>query len=110
MFKMEIQMDEEKILREDKINLLKVYAALDKICSEHGLKKEGKADDGTITYTTNDKRKGFGAMVAASIQLDRQYWFVPNCKKHLWSDDEDNPGVWETEDLLDNALRRKGLK
>ena len=108
MFKMEIQMDEEKILREDKINLVKVYAALDKIFAEHGLKKEGKAADGTITYTSNDARKGFGAMCAASIQLDRQYWFVPNCKKYLLSTDEDNPGVWETEDFLANALRRRG--
>ena len=46
MFAMKIQMDEEKILREGKINLQKVYAALDRIFAKYNLVKGETEPDG----------------------------------------------------------------
>ena len=108
MFKMQIQMDEEKILREDVINLQKVYAVLDRIFAEKGLLKEGIAEDGTITYCGSESNKDFGRFTSVAINLRTvNTWFAPNCKKWLWGDNEDIPDVWTWDDMLE-GMRSRG--
>ena len=109
MFKMQIQMDEEKILREDVINLQKVYIALDEIFAENGLFKEGIAEDGTITYCGSESNKDFGRFTCVYMSLtgSNKDWFVPNCKKWLIGDNEEIPGVWDWDDILE-GMRKRG--
>ena len=111
MFKMQIQMDEEKILREDVINLQKVYAVLDKIFAENGLFKEGIAEDGTITYCGSESNKDFGRFtcVLISLSTSNREWFLPNCKKWLLGANEDIPGVWEWDDVIETLKSRGEL-
>ncbi len=102
MFVMKIQMDEEKILREDKINLVKVYAALDDIFAENNLVKGEIEPDGTRTYWGTESNKDFGRFCLAANELEFiNTWFVPNCKKWIWGDNEDNPDAWDWEDMLE---------
>ena len=106
MFKMQIQMDEEKILREDVINLKKVYAALDRIFAEKELLKEGIDADGTITYCGTESNKDFGRFTSVAINLRTvNTWFGPNCKKWLLGNNEDIPGVWEWDDMLEEMRK-----
>ena len=104
MFAMKIQMDEEKILREGKINLQKVYAALDRIFAKYSLVKGETEPDGTLTYWGTESNKDFGRFCMAANNLeDVNTWFVPNCKKWIWGDDEEVPGVWDWEDMLEQG-------
>ena len=108
MFAMKIQMDEEKILREGKINLQKVYAALDRIFAKYNLVKGETEPDGTLNYLGTESNKDFGRFTTVAINLeDVNTWFAPNCKKWLWGDNEEIPGVWNWEDMLE-AMRKRG--
>ena len=110
MFAMKIQMDEEKILREDVINLKKVYAALDKIFAKHNLVKGETEPDGTLTYLGTESNKDFGNFCSVASNLKRvNTWFAPNCKKWLWGDDETIPNVWDWEDVLEQMRERGQL-
>ena len=108
MFGMKIQMDEEKILREDVINLKKVYAALDRIFAREGLVKGETEADGTLTYWGTESNKDFGRFASVAINLqDVNTWFAPNCKKWILGDNEEIPGVWDWEDMLE-GMRKRG--
>lgn len=101
MFAMKIQMDEEKILREDVINLVKVYKALDEIFAEKGFIKGGIESDGTIYYHGSNKSTDFATSGSIVSVLKYQSWFIPNCKKWLWGDNETLPNeAWDWEDVL----------
>ncbi len=103
MFGMKIQMDEEKILREDVHNLVKVYNALDQTFAQFGLVKGETEADGTRTYWGTNKNTDFGSFCSVSTMLKVvEVWFLPNCKKWLWGDDEVNgDGTWDWEDVLE---------
>ena len=109
MFAMKIQMDEEKILREGKINLQKVYAALDRIFAKYNLVKGETEPDGTLTYLGTESNKDFGRFAIVEMNLqDINTWFVPNCKKWFFGGDEDK-GYWEWDNVLDNMRKRGEL-
>lgn len=100
MFVMKIKMNEEKILREDVINLMKVYAYLDKLFTDNGLLIGAQEPDGTRVYYGRESGKDFGRCCIINQNLRIQDWFVPNCAKWLWGDNEENADVWEWEDVL----------
>lgn len=107
MMKMMIKINEEKILREDVINLKKVYAALDSFFEMADLKKEGKEPDGTIVYAGKETNKDFAnfCLVAGWLKRDNP-WFALNCEKWLWGDDDMIEGVWDWEDVLEQMRER----
>ena len=112
MFAMKIQMNEEKILRENVINLKKVYQAIDEIFAEAGLKKGITEEGGILTYWGNDDNKDFGRCGIAynSLAGPNKGWFVPNCSKWLLgSNDETSDGSWEWDDVLAGMKRRGEL-
>lgn len=101
MFRMQIQMDTEKILREDEINLKKVYAFLDKLFKENGFSKDSMDENGVITYVGSNPGEDFGALgICIRILRDDNAWFLPNCKLWLMQDDGMHPGVWNQNDLI----------
>lgn len=110
MFGMKIQMDEEKILREDKINLVKVYAALDDIFAKKNLVKGEIEPDGTRTYWGTESNKDFARFCMVVNSLKRiEKWFAPNCKKWIWGDNESRSGDWDWEDVLEQMRERGEL-
>lgn len=107
MFAMKIQMDEEKILREDVINLKKVYAFLDNLFIKEGLVVGEIEPDGTRNYHGTESNKDFGRFAIVAIDLqDINPWFAPNCRKWLFGDNEDM-GEWDWDDML-AGMRERG--
>lgn len=108
MFAMKILMDEEKIIREKELDLEKIYKALDKIFAKYNLVKGETEPDGTLNYLGTESNKDFGrfGMVADNLE-NINTWFVPNCKKWLWGDNETIPDTWDWEDVLEQVRERK---
>ena len=105
MFGMKIQMNEEKILRENVINLKKVYQAIDEIFDEAGLRKGEIEEGGVLTYWGNDSNKDWGRCTAAYMILCKNPWFEPNCKELLLgSNVETTNGEWEWGSLLESSI------
>ena len=103
MFGMKIQMNEEKILKENVINLKKVYQAIDEIFADAGLKKGITEEGGVLTYWGTNDNKDFARFTSALIALKRPNgdWFLPNCSKWLYgSDEETGNGSWDWEDVI----------
>ena len=110
MFGMKIQMNEEKILRENVINLKKVYQAIDDILAEVGVRKGPVEPDGTLTYWGYGTNKDFPNFSLAWMRLKdtNGSWFLPNCTKSIWGYTDESPdGSWEWEDLL-AGMRKRG--
>lgn len=109
-FGMKIQMDEEKVLRENVINLKKVYQAIDDILAEAGVRKGPVEPDGTLTYWGYGTNKDFGRFGIAYNSLSgvNKDWFVPNCSKWLLGSSDETPdGSWEWDDML-AGMRKRG--
>ena len=85
MMKMKIVMDEDRIAKEDKYDLIKIYAYLDKLFQKRGMKKE----DG---WYINGNFTTCGAVI---INLTSKDWFLDNVDEWLWYDEDDE----STEDL-----------
>jgi len=92
MIKMLIEMDEEKIEREDKYDLNKIntylkelFARIDSFKDEEGL-------------YTNGTFESFGAIV---WRLSEQDWFLNNVKRWIWYTNEGNgdPNTFKYEDI-----------
>lgn len=112
MFGMKIQMNEEKILKENVINLKKVYQAIDEIFAEAGLKKGITEEGGVLTYWGTNDNKDFGRFTIALMRLRKTNgsWFLPNCSKWLYGDNEETgDGSWDWEDVLDEMRKRGAL-
>lgn len=97
MLKVEIVMDEEKILREKKYSLEDIYFTLDKAYLGKNLKKLGEG-----VYADNGSDKDFGSFWNIILGLKKQGWFMTNLKKWLWynSDDSDDENDFAIDDLL----------
>lgn len=103
MFGMKVQMNEEKILKENVINLKKVYQAIDEIFAEAGLKKGITEEGGVLTYWGDNSNEDWGRCTAAYMILCKNLWFRPNCKKLLLgSNVETADGAWEWGALLED--------
>jgi len=75
-----IVMDEEKILREDKYDLDKIYQAIDEIAQFAKMKKIDKY----YYVSINDTPSALGCFTWSNLQkLD---WFMDNVKEWLWLD------------------------
>ena len=85
MMKMKIVMDEDRIAKEDKYDLIKIYAYLDKLFQKRGMKTE----DG---WYINGNFTTCGAVI---INLTSKDWFLDNVDEWLWYDEDDE----STEDL-----------
>ena len=85
MMKMKIVMDEDRIAKEDKYDLMKIYSYLDKLFQKRGMKKE----DG---WYINGNFTTCGAVI---IHLTSKDWFLDNVDEWLWYDEDDE----STEDL-----------
>lgn len=85
MMKMKITMNENRIIKEKKYDVSKIYAYLDKLFQKRGMvKKDGWYINGSFT-----------ACGAVIINLTSKDWFMENVDEWLWYDEDDG----STEDL-----------
>ena len=105
MLKLQILMDEEKVLDEGKYELGDMYSIIDQLFAKFGFPK---ADDGF--YLEKGAPDDFAHFWSIIWALKDQPWFLPNVKSWLWfnSDDNDNPADFDVEDLA--AHYRKQLR
>ncbi|MEG2814018.1 MAG: hypothetical protein RSA79_05390 [Oscillospiraceae bacterium] len=101
MLKVEIVMDEEKILAEGKYSLEDIYFTIDKAYAQKNLKK---TDKGIYVGSGKD----FCSFWNIILGLKKQDWFMSNVKKWLWynSDDSDDENDFAIDDLLMHYAKR----
>ena len=104
MKKLELEMDEKKVLADGEYNLDELYGYIDYIAvTEKGLRKEGSF------YIEDDPvDDGFGMIAAVELILLRNDWFrkyvkTLNC---YWWDEETNS--FDVEDGIEEAVRNWG--
>jgi hypothetical protein len=104
MIKMQIIMNEEKILEEKRYNLKKIQDALDNFFLEN-LHLE-KGEDGF--YLGSGAKTDFGNFGRAMWTLSKKAWFLENIDTWLYfnSDDSDDPEDYAVEDFKDYCLRK----
>lgn len=79
MIKMQISLDEEKILRDGIYDLDNVWRMLDERFAEQNCVKEVQADG--VIYKSNPREKdNFSVFGALCRFLNNAKWFVDNCK------------------------------
>ncbi len=99
-FKVEIEIDEEKVLNENRYSLDKIYKAIDKIFIDSGISKLDA--NGALVYAT-DKHNDFSKILASinNIYLSQ---IKPYIKSAVWYNNE----LGEKEDILE-TFKREGL-
>ena len=104
MIKMQIIMDEEKILREKNFSLAKIYEAIDKFFLDN--LQLIKGDDGF--YLGSGAKTDFGNFGRAVWMLSKKAWFMENVATWLYfnSDDSDDPNDFIVEDFKEYCLRK----
>ncbi len=110
MIKMEIRMDDEKILKEGKYRLEAIYEAIDKVFGYWDFEGE-KTSSGSVMYKDNGNDRDLGRFFSIVNALKKKEWFMRNVS--VWilydSDDSDFPDDFSTEDLVAHYARKKAL-
>ncbi len=110
MIKMEIRMDDEKILEERKYRLEAVYEAIDKVFEYWDFKGE-KTSSGSVMYKDNGSDRDLGRFFSIVNALKKKEWFLGNVS--VWilydSDDSDSPEDFAMEDLAAHYARKKAV-
>lgn len=107
MLKLEIKMDEEKILAEQKYRVESIYQALEQAFSQYKL-NQTKDADGTMCFTGNGNPKDYGAFGSIITSLREKTWFMDYVTKWIWynSDDGENEDDFVVEDVLYHYTKR----
>lgn len=97
MQKLQIVLDDEKVLREHRFSLAKMESAVDSVCVDrYGLVK---GVDGF--YFDGGRQGAYVDFMSAILALKDQSWFLDNVKTWLWfnSDDSSDPDDFAIEDV-----------
>lgn len=110
MIKMEIRMDDEKILREKKYALKAVYEAIDRFFGHWHFEGE-KASSGSVFFMDNGEERDLGRFLSIVNALKKQDWFMGNVVTWILydSDDSDFSDDFVTEDLLAHYSGRQAV-
>ncbi len=95
-----IQLDEEKIEREDIINLDAAYESIDMTFAQKDVKLY-KIEKGIHYYTRNIDKYDFECLWMVNKVMKRVDWFMDNIKVWRYIDEEDGI-IYEEEDLLED--------
>ncbi len=110
MIKMEVRMNDEKILRERKYRLEAVYEAVEKAYGQWNFKGE-KTSSGSVMYKDNGSDRDLGRFFSIVNALKKQEWFMGNVATWILydSDDSDSPDDFATEDLIAHYARKRAV-
>lgn len=107
MFKVEIELDKDKILRENKYNYKKMCDTLDKAFLQVGIPNISKNEE-TKLYSATGENDEFGRYWAIMVKLEREEWFTENVKKWLWYNESDiNSSKHHIDNLLEQFEKEK---
>lgn len=106
MLKIEIEMNEEKVLKEGKYDLNKMYEIIDGAFVRYGIVKLDKG-----IYRDNGSNKDWANMWVVIFTLTEIDWFINNVSKLMWynSDYSTDENDFAVEDVL-QKLRNNKLK
>lgn len=101
MYKMIISLNEEKIIKEGKLNLNTIHEKLDNIFSKRGFKLS--IDNNCRTYSGTGSDTDYPNLGIILNRLKKQDWFVSNLLVWLLcaNEDSDDPEVFDEEDLIE---------
>lgn len=99
---MQIVLDEERILRDQRYDLDDMNAIIESVLvDESGLVK---GDNGF--YYGNGSKDSFSAFMSAALFLKDQAWFLDNVKTWLWFNSDDYPESCCIEDVKEHYRRK----
>ena len=101
MLKLEIKLDENKILADQKYKVESIYQALEQAFAKYRLNKT-QEPDGTLCFFGNGNPKDYGAFGCIITSLKEKAWFMDYVTKWIWynSDDGENEEDLAVEDVL----------
>lgn len=107
MLKLEIKMDDKKIISEHIYKIESIYQTLEEIFSKYRLRMEKEADGTIYFYGTGDPRD-YGAFGSLITSLKEQEWFMNYVVRWVWynSDDGHNENDFAVEDVLYHYTRK----
>lgn len=110
MLKLEIKLDEDKIIADHKYKVESIYHALEQAFGKFQLRKE-KTTDGTIFFYGTGQKKDYGAFGNIITSLKDKAWFMDYVIKWVWynSDDGDNEEDFVVEDVLYHYTRKMSV-
>ena len=107
MLKLQIKLDDDKILTEKKYSAESIYQALEKTFANYQLRKE-EGSNGAIFFCGNGNPEDYGAFGFIITALKDKSWFMDYVTKWIWynSDDGENEEDYAVEDVLYHYTRR----
>ncbi|GHU58512.1 hypothetical protein FACS1894133_3400 [Clostridia bacterium] len=86
--KMKIVFDEDKIRREGKYDIDKMYASVDKSFADWGIPKIGRG-----VYQSSGKQKDYSRFMSFCMGLSDVGWFVDNISDWIWENNGNDQDV-----------------
>ena len=107
MLKLEIKLNDSKIIQENVHDLNAIYTALDKAFFSYKFRKE-LLSDGTLCYYGNGNSWDYGAFGSIITTLKDKEWFMTYVVKWIWynSDDGENENDFSIEEA-NKILKRR---
>ena len=101
MLKLEIKMDENKMMADRKYEPESIYQALEQAFSQYKLKKI-QEPDGTLWFMGTGNPKDYGSFGCIITSLKEKPWFMAYVTRWVWynSDDGENEEDFAVEDVL----------
>lgn len=110
MLKLEIKLDDEKILKESVYQLDGVYQTIENVFEKSRLPGE-KGEDGTMVFYGTGNIRDFASFGKIITWLKKKEWFINNVTKWVWynsdngRDDED----FSVEDVLYHYTKKASI-
>ena len=110
MLKLEIKLDERKILAVQRYKVESIYQAIEKAFLNYNLKKT-QVPDGTICFVGDGNPKDYGAFGCIITSLKEKAWFMDYVTKWVWynSDDRESEDDFAVEDVLYHYTKRLSI-
>ena len=97
MMKMEIEIDEEKIIENNEYSVKEVYEKINDIAKNAGITKREKCG----LFVGNDDEKDFAHFGIIILDLKNEEWFMLYVKKWIWYVEG------EAEDILEHYRQKR---
>lgn len=108
MFKVEIELNRQKIINEGIYDYNKMVSAIDGAFRAYGISNVSTSDN-VLIYSANGIKDKFANYWAAMLRFKNQDWFLSNVKKWLWYNESSRD---KQEHYVDNLLNEylEGIK
>ncbi len=96
-YKVEIELDDEKILREHKYDLESIYNTIRQWFNERNTDENVSNEKSLVFASSRQDDKAYGCFALIKCRLMRSEWFRPYVSKMLWYNTDEGEGF---EDVL----------